>query len=403
MDGIKDIDQAWSYLDQAFGNPHTCLNHRLAKVIEMPGLTDNLERQDPAYAAEWYLKMENAVDAVLRMGSRNHSLEYVAFNDKTIYQIISKLPYQLENLAYDFCHDKNIYGKDKLTRILDLIQKQRRKGHARATDRANMEPISHGSTKAITKETHLVVTHKPAEPLPPPEPTSTLVKQPRFSSWKELCKGSSRIYPNLDDVYSSVNYGKRPPRFQLSPNGMRLQDCRICQELERSGRNKNVYEGHYGNYPTHCPRWSEMDMAEREKIARTAGYCPQCMGSKIVIKSNAQARTHMATDCTVRFNRKNKYTCLNKDCLLHSWICKTHKEENQPLFDAHMAEVTSKQQNLKFCFVTLSPTTRPKKNTFIERRIQFNTDTVTIEPEDRIDWILSGSGTHSLCWMEWTR
>ena len=75
VNGIRDIDHAWEYLDQAFGNPHTCLNHRLAKVTAMPGLTDNLERQDPAYAAEWYVKMENAVDAVLRMGSRNQSLE----------------------------------------------------------------------------------------------------------------------------------------------------------------------------------------------------------------------------------------------------------------------------------------------------------------------------------------
>ena len=74
----------------------------------MPGLTDNLERQDPAYAAEWYLKIENAVDAVPRVCNRNQSLEYVAFNNKTIYHIISKLPYQVESPAYDFSHNKDI-------------------------------------------------------------------------------------------------------------------------------------------------------------------------------------------------------------------------------------------------------------------------------------------------------
>ena len=158
---IRDIDHAWEYLDQGFGNPHTCLNHCLAKVTAMPGLTDNLERQDPAYAAEWYLKMENAVDAVLRMGSRNQSLEYVAFNDKTIYHIISKLPYQVESLAYDFSHDKDIYGKEKLNRVLTLFQKQRYEVHARATDRANMDPVAHGGQKAITKETNLVVAPNP--------------------------------------------------------------------------------------------------------------------------------------------------------------------------------------------------------------------------------------------------
>ena len=184
-----------------------------------------------------------------------------------------------------------------------------------------------------------------------PQVTST-VKQARFSSWQELCKGTNRTYPTVDDIFSSTNYGKRPPRFQMSPNGMRLSECRICQELERIGRNKDVYEGHYGNYPTHCPRWSEMEMSDKEKIARVVGYCAQCRGSKVVIKSNGQLSKHIATECIVKHNRKHRYTCLNKDCLLHSWICKNHKEENQPLYDAYMSEVTTKQQNQKFCFIT---------------------------------------------------
>ena len=146
------------------------------------------------------------------------------------------------------------------------------------------------------------------------------VKQARFTSWKELCKGASHSYPTVDDIFNSANYGKRPPRFQMSPNGMRLQECRICQELERIGRNKNVYEGHYGNYPTHCPRWSEMEQVDKEKIARAVGYCLQCMGSKIVVKSNAQINKHIASECVVKCNRKHKYTFLNKDCLLHSWV-----------------------------------------------------------------------------------
>jgi hypothetical protein len=147
VDGIKDIDQAWEYLNQAFGNPHTCLNHRLAKVTEMPGLTDDIEMQDPTHAAEWYLKMENAVDAVMRLGSRNQSLEYAAFNDRTIYQIISKLPFELESMAYKFSHDQTVYGKEKLSRILQLIKDQRQIAHARATDRANEAPTVTGNQR----------------------------------------------------------------------------------------------------------------------------------------------------------------------------------------------------------------------------------------------------------------
>ena len=31
---------------------------------------------------------------------------------------------------------------------------------------------------------------------------------------------------------------------------------------------------------------------------------------------------------------KNKYTCLNKECATHSWICTKHKDENKPLYEA---------------------------------------------------------------------
>ena len=43
--GISSIDHAWEYLEQAFGNPHTILNFRLAKVRSMPSLTDKIDTQ----------------------------------------------------------------------------------------------------------------------------------------------------------------------------------------------------------------------------------------------------------------------------------------------------------------------------------------------------------------------
>ena len=133
-----------------------------------------------------------------------------------------------------------------------------------------------------------------------------------------------------------------------------------------------------------------MEQVDKEKIARAVGYCLQCMGSKIVVKSKSQINKHIATECVVKYNRKHKYTCLNKDCLLHSWVCKTHKEENQPLYDAHMADVNSKQQSLKFCFVTRLQV-RPQRRHTQQRLIKFLPDPVTVQPEDRIEWIITGS------------
>ena len=47
----KDIDEAWTALDAAFGNPRTLLNYRLNKGRSMPGLTDALLQSDPGFRA----------------------------------------------------------------------------------------------------------------------------------------------------------------------------------------------------------------------------------------------------------------------------------------------------------------------------------------------------------------
>jgi hypothetical protein len=156
------------------------------------------------------------------MGSRNQYLEYVAFNDKTIYHIISELPYRVESLVYDSSCNKDIYGQEKLTRVLTLIQRQRQKVHARSTDRANMDPVAHGGQKAITKETNLVVAPNPqgGQATHPPSAAATqaagTVKQARFTSWKELCKGASHSYPTVDDVFNTVSTAWIPPWFSLA-------------------------------------------------------------------------------------------------------------------------------------------------------------------------------------------
>ena len=95
-----------------------------------------------------------------------------------------------------------------------------------------------------------------------------------------------------------------------------------------------------------------MLMEEKEKIDRAVGFCPQCMNHKYHFKAFPQLNKHVATECPVKYGRKNKYTCLNKECLMHSWICSKHKEENKPLYEAHIQEITSKNQKLNFAFVT---------------------------------------------------
>ena len=62
---------------------------------------------------------------------------------------------------------------------------------------------------------------------------------------------------------------------------------------------------------------------------------------------------HLDTGCYVKGTNKHKYLCLNKACLLHSWICIKHTKENRPLLEAQHKEATNGNQMMPF----LRPTT----------------------------------------------
>jgi hypothetical protein len=123
LNGLRDIEEAWQFLQEAFGNPHTSLNYRISRIRETPGLTDKLLGTDPAYAATWFLDYEKAVKEVLNLGDRGPELEAVAFSAPALYTITSKLP---STMIDEICGAKR-YGKPMLNTIIEVISKARMK------------------------------------------------------------------------------------------------------------------------------------------------------------------------------------------------------------------------------------------------------------------------------------
>ena len=130
----------------------------------------------------------------------------------------------------------------------------------------------------------------------------------RFCSWAEICLASVRLAPTSDDFNHWPAYGVSPVETFSEDMGRYDGACRICRELEKSGKHKgNVYKNHYGNYPTHCPRWAEMTNKERGDIALAAHFCIHCMNPKHVFKSRNESQKHMRDECYMRRNgAKNK-------------------------------------------------------------------------------------------------
>ena len=130
-EGIGDIDVAWEYLSQVYGNSHTILNFHLAKLVGMPGMTDEIMETNPQDAADWLLDMEILVDSILRVGVRSQELQWLTFSRETMFHcIISKLPYRLLDRTYEL----DTQGEEKLRQVLQLIRRARANAQARATD-----------------------------------------------------------------------------------------------------------------------------------------------------------------------------------------------------------------------------------------------------------------------------
>ena len=91
----------------------------------------------------------------------------------------------------------------------------------------------------------------------------------------------------------------------------------------------------------------------RPQATLEAEYCIQFVSPKVFIKTRMDVVKHLDTGCYVKGTNKHKYTCLNKACLLHSWICIKHTKENRPLLEAHHKEATNGNQMMPF----LRPTT----------------------------------------------
>ena len=158
----------------------------------------------------------------------------------------------------------------------------------------------------------------------------------RFESWTFLCSGTERRYPDTNDIFHSAHYSRRPKNFEQVPKARTNAECRICKLLETSGNHEGtLYVDHYGNFPTHCPQWAQMDINEKKKTALEAEYCLRCFAPRIFVKTGIDVVKHHEDECYVKSTNKHKFTCLNKACLQHSWICCEHTEENRPLLEAH--------------------------------------------------------------------
>ena len=279
-----DLDRAWDLLKSAFGDPVTLLKFRKQALSKLGSYPEHFTKSNPQKLVEWCLEIEHIIDDFIKLGDRETRLEMVAFNCDTINEIIDLFPvrlvFKMEKLDEE--------GRERLLAIQELVEEERKVLQKMAVRSLN-------TVKKVKAE------------------------DPQKSSHR-----SSTVQPKGVSLFNV-------PR--------KLPNCRICQELEKRGDNRDLYEAHQGNYATHCPRWAAMTNDERAEVAKAAKFCLLCMDPKVTFTPGNNGSKHK---CITR-QTKNRYSCKVDRCSFHSWVCTRHKEENRELFEKFTIELQKRK------------------------------------------------------------
>ena len=130
---------------------------------------------------------------------------------------------------------------------------------------------------------------------------------------------------------STTNFNGHIPKSLVAYNSPRNDlDCRICQILESNGDTDSLYENHYSNFATGCPRYIVMSMEDRARVARLAKICLNCHNPDYRWKR--QDKDHKCGTVSVN-GKKSCYACTVEKCKTHLWVCVTHKDQNKSVLE----------------------------------------------------------------------
>ena len=204
---VDSIDRAWELLKSAYGDPMILLRYRKQALQKLGCYPKSQSKNNPQKLVEWCLDLERIIDDLLKLGEREARLEMIAYNDDTLNELVDLFPmrlvFKIERLE--------VHGKEKLEEIATILEDER---------------------KILQR----------------------LALRPQTAIKKSSKPGGEDSGPKNTHRVSTL----QPKGLSLFASPRKLSSCRICKELEKQGDNRDLYELHWGNYPTHCPRWANM-------------------------------------------------------------------------------------------------------------------------------------------------
>ena len=101
-----------------------------------------------------------------------------------------------------------------------------------------------------------------------------------------------------------------------------------------------------------------LSTVDKFRKSREAEYCIKCFDKnlKFVNGSHLNKENNQAVKCIVTKDSKHRYSCLDKDCMNHMWICRKHKKLNEPTMKKQQARIKNSGATLNFIVDTINPT-----------------------------------------------
>ena len=268
---ITKIDDAWEVLDQAFKDPTRVMRFKWNELLKLKFLPKESPKGFKAQI-EWYMNLENHIRGIIDVGKRDDELAIEAFGRSKISTILNMFPLKLRSQLMK-CPGQ---GESRMEAILACVKEFRKEAQE----------------FQIVKEIGFDVVF-----------SSYVSSQDSGNSQKSKLSGMSL------QVF-------KPPRKD--------KNCRICITLEAEGNTHDLYENHLHNYATGCPRYIQMSIGDRHRIASKAKLCLKCHDPKYIYKKFDKQH-----QCVVNSRKKGKFTCRSTSCSYHMWVCERHPEENR--------------------------------------------------------------------------
>ena len=214
---VTDLDVAWSYLKEGFGDPLRILKERIKALDSIKALPPVKKKE---IRVTWFLDFESILEDVIQLGGDNPgSKSYcTAFSEFTLEKILFALPDEGED----------VFLRKELS----------------SADGEGKEQFENIKKKVA-----------------------------KFRQDSQAFIGSSVSTKKRDD--SAI---KAHPSSCTVGDVSRLEDCRVCSLVDSDAAfastvGVELFEQHFGNYPTHCPMYISFSLAKRRAVAIKVGLC----------------------------------------------------------------------------------------------------------------------------------